>query len=340
MKSGKEMNKDLTEAQKFQVSQSAAGIAVKLTERYYLPNYQIVLLNNLSKEGIQTDDMPLVLETLAEIVDPSKAKKYGDKDIVNVDEDIPVNYQKSEKTYVLIIANERYNSEEKVEFAQKDGESFKNYCRQLLGVPDANIHFVTNATLNDIIFETDWLNDISNAYKGEANIIFYYAGHGYPGESDGSAYLLPVDGTGKNLRTCLKLEELYDQFSSMPAKKIVIFLDACFSGVKRSGASLNAARGVAIKVKPCTPKGNVIVFSAAQDDETAYAYKAGKHGLFTYYLLRKLKETSGDVTYGELSTYINDQVVKTSIKENGKKQTPCTIPSSSLSNNWKKIKIN
>ena len=128
-------------------------------------------------------------------------------------------------------------------------------------------------------------------------------------------------------------------FAILPVQRVTVFLDACFSGVKRNGTSLNSARGVAIKVKQSNPKGNVIVFSAAQEDETAYSYKVGKHGLFTYFLLKKLKETSGDVTYGELSRYIEDQVVKTSIKENGKKQTPCAIPSLSLSGSWEKMKL-
>lgn len=339
MEANKDVNKDLSDNEQHQINRSVGGIAVKLVERYFLPNFRISFINNLNNGGIQISDLPLVLETLAELADPTATADNQNNKIYNVDEDIPVNYQKNEKTYAIIIANERYDSEEKVECALNDGQTFKKYCQLLLGVPDANIHYIANATLNDFIYELDWLNDICNAYKGETNVIFYYAGHGYPGESDGSAYLLPVDGTGKNLRTCLKVEELYDMLAALPSQKVAVFLDACFSGVKRNGTSLNNARGVAIKVKQNTPKGNVIVFSAAQDDETAYAYRKGKHGLFTYYLLRKLKETAGEVTYGELSTYIMDQVVKTSIKENGKKQTPCTIPSTSLSANWKKIKI-
>ena len=45
----------------------------------------------------------------------------------------------------------------------------------------------------------------------------------------------------------------------------------------------------------------------------------------TYYLLKKLQETSGNVKIGELSDYITSQVKRTSLVENGKSQIPTTI---------------
>ena len=78
------------------------------------------------------------------------------------------------------------------------------------------------------------------------------------------------------------------------------------------------------------------MFSAAQGDETAYPYKEQNHGMFTYYLLKKWKETKGNVTLGELSGYVTDQVRKQSIVENGKLQTPSVASSPSLGNEWEK----
>lgn len=44
--------------------------------------------------------------------------------------------------------------------------------------------------------------------------------------------------------------------------------------------------------------------------------------LFTYYLLKKLQETKGDVTLGELGDYIKTKVEQQSIVVNGKLQSP------------------
>lgn len=116
-------------------------------------------------------------------------------------------------------------------------------------------------------------------------------------------------------------------------------MDACFSGSQRGDGMLVAARGVAIKAKKTNPVGNMVVFSAAQGDETAYPYKEQKHGMFTYYLLKKLQETKGDVTLGELSDYITSEVKKQSIVLNGKMQTPTVIPSAQAGETWKEWKL-
>ena len=83
-----------------------------------------------------------------------------------------------------------------------------------------------------------------------------------------------------------------------------------------------SARGVAIKSKPAAPSGNVIVLAAAQDDETAYPFREKKHGLFTYFLLKKLQLTKGKVSLEELSEYVKMSVSRKSLIENGKSQTP------------------
>jgi hypothetical protein len=83
----------------------------------------------------------------------------------------------------------------------------------------------------------------------------------------------------------------------------------------------------------------MVVLSAAQGDETAYPYPEQHHGLFTYYILKKLQETSGNVTLGELSDYVIDQVRKRSVLENdGKIQTP-TIVTPLASDIWRKLKL-
>ena len=176
------------------------------------------------------------------------------------------------------------------------------------------------------------------AHEGSAKIILYYAGHGIPDESSKSAYLLPVDGYGTDVTTGYSLDKLYAELGSKPAKSVIVLLDACFSGANRDGKMLASARGVAIKAKQEVPQGNIVVFSAAQGDQTAYPYKEKGHGLFTYYILKKLQETKGDVTIGELAEYVTTEVKKKSVVVNSKLQTPTISPSNSASN-WKDWKM-
>jgi hypothetical protein len=57
-------------------------------------------------------------------------------------------------------------------------------------------------------------------------------------------------------------------------------------------------------------------------------------------LLKKLQESSGKVTVGELADYIIDNVKKTSvIKNNGKIQTPTVSVSFSSEDNWRENRL-
>ena len=260
----------------------------------------------------------------------------------DVDMDIPVTAGgKNDNTYAVIIANENYQNVSKVDFALNDGETFKKYCIRTLGLPEKNVRLAPDATLGNIIGQVTWLDGLSKAYDGDINIIFYYAGHGIPDEDSKTAYLLPVDGFGSNLRTCYKISELYQTLGKMPAKSITVLMDACFSGAQRSnsGDMLASARGVAIKVVEGAPAGNMVVFSAAQGDQTAYPYKDMGHGMFTYFLLKKLKDTKGEVTLGELGDYITTSVRRESMRENSKSQTPTVTPSATMSDKWREMKL-
>ena len=255
----------------------------------------------------------------------------------DVDKDIPETGHQKNNTFALIIANENYQDVAQVPNALHDGKVFAEYCEKTLGIPKENIKYVADATLNGIQRQLNWLTQVMEAFEGDAHVIFYYAGHGIPDESSKSAYLLPVDGFGTDVSSGYSLDKLYAELGSKPAKSVIVLLDACFSGANRDGKMLTSARGVAIKAKQNTPQGNIVVFSAAQGNQTAYPYKEKGHGLFTYYILKKLKETKGKISLGELSEYVTTEVRKRSLITNSKLQNPTTSPSSSAKNwkNWK-----
>lgn len=253
----------------------------------------------------------------------------------DVDTDIPLSPQDNKNTFALIIANENYQEVAKVPNALNDGEVFAEYCKCALGMPSSNVVLLKDATYNNIKREMNKLSQIANVYDGTAKIVLFYAGHGVPDEKTKDAVLLPVDGYGSDITTGYSLSEIYSTLGKMPAEQIVILLDACFSGSLRGEGMLTSARGVAIKAKPNKVEGNIVIISASQGDETAYPYQEEGHGLFTYFLLRKLKESKGNISLGELATYIKENVSKKSIVINGKSQTPSINPSASLGDSWK-----
>lgn len=259
--------------------------------------------------------------------------------ISDVDTNIPYSNKKNNFIYAIIIANENYQTEEKVPFAQNDGRVFAKYCTKTLEIPETNIDLFCDASFNNIRKAVSNAKMFADIAKEKGQIIFYYAGHGVPDEKNRSAYLLPVDGDGTDISTGYKLDDLYKELSDLKVKNITVFIDACFSGSKRDGGKLASARGIAIKVTPTSPKGNMIVFTASSGDETAYGYKEKSHGLFTYYLLKKLQESKGNVSYEELFNYIEENVKMTSFQTNRKLQTPTVTTAPEYQRVWRNTRL-
>ena len=271
----------------------------------------------------------------------SAAKKANSQlEVVDnaLDINIPETNEENKKTFAVIIGNENYERVTKVQYALNDAKVFASYCRKTLGLPKDNIRIYRDATYGTMLSALDDIKSIASAFEGDLNVIFYYAGHGVPSESDKTAYLLPVDASGQLTEVCLSTKRLYDTLDGLHAKRVLVFMDACFSGAQRGEGMLASARGVALKVKQDAPKGNMVVFSAATGDETAYPYKEKGHGLFTYYLLKKLQDTKGDVTLGELSDYVNKEVRRQSVVINHKSQSPTVVPAAGMSD-WTSIKL-
>ena len=262
--------------------------------------------------------------------------------VSDVDENIPVTKQQNQNTFALIIANENYQNVASVPFALNDGNIFREYCQKTLGIPAKNIQYVANATGNNLKSEINTLSDLIQMSKGQAKVIFYYAGHGIPDEKkgNGNAYLLPVDGIGSDYTTGYKLDDLYASLGSYPSMGVTVLLDACFSGGTRvENETLDpAARGVAVSVRRGQPVGNMVVFSAAQGDQTANPDQEQQHGMFTYYLLKKLQETKGEVTMEDLSAFVIDNVSLESVRQKHKQQ-PCLTPSPTVGADWKQWKL-
>lgn len=248
----------------------------------------------------------------------------------DVDLNIPVVDRTNYNTHVFIIANENYTKASKVPYALKDGRVFKEYCEKTLGVLPNHIKKYENATLGDLNECVAKMQQVGKVYGKKANIIFYYAGHAYTDPS--GVYFLPADGNTQISITSYSERKLFDELGELPVNSVTCFIDACYSG--KSG------RGIIVQPKEGALKGNLVVISASSEDETADQYSGKGHGLFTYCLLKKLRDTKGDVTLGELSDYIIEQVQRISLEVNDKLQTPTSSVSPFMELDWRQLKLN
>lgn len=272
---------------------------------------------------------------------PSKDLPVPKVSISDVDMNIPVTNRSNDNTFAVIIANNDYKKVANVDNAENDGRIFAEYCNKVLGIPQTHIRTHYNVTYGELLDAVEDIKSIATAKRGNLDVIFYYAGHGVPNEQTKSAYILPIDADGKQMRLCYPLSELYAELNSMKANNTLVFLDACFSGATRSSNEmLLSARSVTIDVDPDEVDGKLVIFSAASGDQTALSYDEQNHGMFTYFLLKRLKETQGNVDLGALAEYLTENVSLESQLKNKKQQIPTVIAGNEYGiTSWKNIRL-
>lgn len=296
-------------------NESLAALSVGAVSKYEIPTIDLSYkptVNINTAQNIQQD-----------------AKPTSDVDI-----NIPETRLVNDKTYVVVIGNEKYKHHSDVPYVYNDSRVFAEYCHKVLGVPEDNIRKLTDATYSEINEQIKYLQKRCGVSPGELNIIFYYAGHGIPKVEERTAYLLPADASGTDFESCICLNSLYDTFDNMEAKNVTVFLDACFSGATRNSEMLFAERFVEMEVDDFIAKGNTVVFSATEGNQTAMGYDDQQHGFFTYYLLKCLQESKGNITLKELADNILKNVKAKSLDKKNKEQTPKVTPSPALGNSW------
>lgn len=274
---------------------------------------------------------PLLNGGVSEVVSSLTVNAKSDIDI-----DIPEIKRVQENTFAVIIANQDYQ-DFSVPYAQNDGLVFKEYCMKTLGIPKSNVMYYENATLNTIKSAVSRIKDLADVYDGDAKIIFYFSGQGVC-DSKGNPFILPSDGIANMASsTGYALSLLYSEIGSLNIQAAIILLDAGFNNQNREGKVLDKVTGMPVKNINPSINGKIIAVIASDVNEPALSYHDKSHGIFTYFLCKKIRESKGNVNLQELSQYISSHVSQTASSKNGKKQHPQT--KNTTGNNIQLIKL-
>ena len=257
--------------------------------------------------------------------------------VIDVEQPIEKYGQIKENGLCVIVGIEEYKKAPASLFSNRDGITFYEYAKGVLGIKEKNIYIVTNEDASkgefDKIFSEDgWLARRVNA---QSEIFFYFSGHGSADMKTQKQYLVPYDIDPNYPQTAYSLDEIYERLSALKVKSAIVLLDACFSGQSREGTLLLAGARPLVVSKISEPLGNITVMSATGGSEIASAYPEMKHGLFTYYLLKGLRcdaDLNNDkiITTTELSNYLSNNV--SNIAQNmGREQHPQLLGKSDYS---------
>jgi uncharacterized caspase-like protein len=203
------------------------------------------------------------------------------------------------------------------------------YLTKVLGYPEENVVTLLNdhATNVDLVkYFEQWL---SNNVEKNSTVFIYYSGHGAPNHKTGDAYLVPYDGDPSFIaQTGYSLKRMYDALNKLQAKEIIVALDSCFSGAGGRSVIAKGARPLVMNLQDnMLLSKNMTVLSASSGDQTSSTYDEKGHGLFTYFMLKGIKnedvvKKDGSIAISDLFNYLKPQVERIARKQYNNEQTP------------------
>jgi hypothetical protein len=236
--------------------------------------------------------------------------------------------------WAVVIGVGQYNSSAipQLHYAVADAELVHQVLVGQGGFKKENVLLITDKTeRKPTLRDLKWAlgTFLARSAKKDDLIVIFFAGHGAPeidprgAESDGLAkYLVPSDADPNDLySTGLPMDEFQTIFDRMEADRVVVFLDACYSGAAggRTFASrrTRAARVDEVFLDRLTRSKGRAIITASRGSEVSLELPELGHGLFTHYLVQGLRgaadlDRDGIVSLQEVYQYVEQQVAQKS----------------------------
>ncbi|MDO8747244.1 MAG: caspase family protein, partial [Thermodesulfovibrionales bacterium] len=243
----------------------------------------------------------------------------------DVDELPSVKAKPNKNSYAIVIGIENYRQKlPKADYAVHDAKIMTDYLIKVMGYPEENVVTLLNEHATNVDLAKYFEKWLPNNVEKDSSVFIYYSGHGAPNPKTGDAYLVPYDGDPSFIdQTGYSLKRLYDSLGKLQAKEIIVALDSCFSGAGGRSVIAKGARPLVMSMDTYVIPPKLAVFSAASGDQISSTYEEKGHGLFTYFMLKGIKD--GMTEIGELFDYLKPHVERIARKTYNNEQTPQLI---------------
>lgn len=240
--------------------------------------------------------------------------------------------ERKDQVYAVIIGIGDYqdNRIPDLRFTENDAQGLYDVLTDPAygGIPPEHIKLLLhkNATVSNIKSAIGtWLRAQVREYD---TVLIYYAGHGAPEGNE--TYWVTYEANIDDLyATALSNNEVSDMLTRIQSKRMITFLDACYSAatVKRT----RGTRGMPIEIpwEKFQGEGRITI-TASNGKQESLEDEEYQHGVFTYHLLEGLKgkadgsagtERDGVVDVDEIWNYVRERV-KADARQRGNMQEP------------------
>lgn len=214
--------------------------------------------------------------------------------------------------YAVVIGIEEYYGLPPVPFAQRDASAFGDLMLYTRGIPDDRVRFLTGKVDRAQILKA--VVEAGERTDPAGTVWVYFAGHGAADPDSGERALVGGNAQAdlESFKASLvRLSEI-TRAAGRGGARVMLVMDACFTGTSRDGTPLTTGR---IAVPPYAPKASPMVtqWFAASAGQIARPLEAAGHGAFTYFTIAALRGAAdgeldaspdGTVDTGEMRRYV------------------------------------
>ena len=219
------------------------------------------------------------------------------------------------KSWALIIGIDDYQFAPKLSNARSDATAVSNLLVERFGFLKENIIELFDQEATHVNILHAYLTYANDSVGIDDRILIFFAGHGCTqnGNRGEIGFLVPVDGKANDLSTLIRWDSLSRNAELIPAKHLLIILDACFSGLILSRA---VQPGGSRYLKDMLKRYSRQVLTAGKADE-AVSDAGGPlpaHSIFTGHLINALEggamSDSRVLTANNVMAYVANKVAQ------------------------------
>lgn len=216
----------------------------------------------------------------------------------------------------------------RVKYAARDAEVMATYLKSIGGIPSGRMRTLidTHALKSDLVeVLEEWLPE-----QVDPSTVVYVSvtGRGVVEATTGAVSMILFDSTATSGARRYSLRRLQESLARLPIQQAVVMLDLSLE--------LAPGREAADMIAPLweqegSGKEKIMWMVGNRAVQEAHSYDPGRHGLFTYHLLKGLGgaadlDKNGTILVGELCTYTKGQVLKMAHEQYGNEQEPLCLP--------------
>ncbi|MCO4748209.1 MAG: caspase family protein [Proteobacteria bacterium] len=227
----------------------------------------------------------------------------------------------------VVIGVEDYAFVQDVPYAQRDANAFYDFLVYTRGVPSGRVRLLDQGASKEQILEA--VTTAGDSVGAGGTVWVYFAGHGAADPSDGGRMLLGDDVRQDPTAFAARAVPVSEIKTLATAKggAVNLVVDACYSGLGRSGDELVAGKRFLVPAYATAAKPGNLEWSAASGEQLSGPLHPVRHGAFTYLAIGALRgwadgqvdgTPNGEVTAEEAQLYVKSALRSLQITD----QTP------------------